>query len=100
MAMQIGHALATARADAARLERFIDRREWFLDALDWFSLSEQHVRESAMLDDLLAGDLADAAIYIDWLQERASDGVATVPGVLRFDPRPRPWQAEWITLAA
>ena len=98
--MQITIACATARADAARLERFIERRERFLDALDWSSLSEDHARQTAMLDDLLAGDRADAALYIDWLAERLSEGVSTVPGVLRFEPRPRPWQSEWITLTA
>ena len=49
--MQVTIALATARADAARLERFIYRRERFLDALDWSSLSEEHARQSAMLDE-------------------------------------------------
>ena len=98
--MQITIARATARADAARLERFIDRRERFLDALDWSALSEEHARQSAMLDDLIAGDLAEATVYIDWLDDRIAAGVFTVPGVLRFDLRPRPWQAEWITTAA
>lgn len=98
--MSIVQALAVARGDAARLDRFIDRRERFLDALDWSLLSEAHARESAMLDDLLAGDAADAVLYANWLEERAFNGVVAVPGVLRFDPRPRPWHAEWLTLAA
>ena len=52
----------------------------------------------SMLDELLNGDLADAASYTAWLEERAADGVESVAGVLRFDPRPRPWHAEWMTL--
>ena len=56
-------AIASVRADAARIARYTDRRDRFLDALDWSALDEQTAREAAMLDDLLAGDLADAALY-------------------------------------
>ena len=48
----------------------MERRERFLDALDWSMLTEDHARQSAMLDDLLEGDMADAILYIDWLVER------------------------------
>lgn len=68
--MQIQDALPIARADAARLLRFIARRERYLDALDWSLLTEEHARQSAMLDDLLAGDLADSRLYIEWLEHR------------------------------
>lgn len=63
--MHINNALAIARADAARLARYVARRERFLDALDWSLLTEDDARQSAMLDDLLAGDMADSALYID-----------------------------------
>jgi hypothetical protein len=53
-----------------------------------------------MLDDLLEEDMADAILYIDWLVERLADGAKPLPGVLRFTPHPRPWHAEWITLAS
>ena len=98
--MHINDALAIARADAARLARYVARRERFLDALDWALLSEDDARQSAMLDDLLDGDMADSALYIDWLEHRMIEGSSPLPGVLRFAPRPRPWHAEWITLAA
>lgn len=98
--MKITDALAIARVDAARLVRFIDRRECFLDALDWSLLSEDHARQSAMLDDILEGDLADSALYLDWLAQRVAEDNVSVPGALRFAPYPRPWHAEWITLAA
>jgi hypothetical protein len=98
--MEIQHALAVARADAAHLARFIERRERFLDALDWPMLSEDHARQTAMLDDLLEEDMADAILYIDWLVERLADDAKPLPGVLRFTPHPRPWHAEWITLAS
>jgi len=98
--MQILHALAVARGDAARIARFIERRERFLDGLDWLSLTEEHARQSAMLDDLLDGDLAEALIYIDWLLERHACDDTPLPGVLRFAPHPRPWHADWITLAS
>lgn len=98
--MEILHALAVARADSANLARFIERRERFLDALDWPMMSEEHTRQSSMLDDLLEGDMADAILYIDWLVDRLADDAGPIPGVLRFTPRPRPWHAEWITLAS
>jgi hypothetical protein len=98
--MEISHALVVARADAANLARFIERRERFLDALDWPMMSEEHARQSSMLDDLLEGDMADAILYIDWLVDRLADDAGPLPGVLRFTPRPRPWQLTWITLAS
>lgn len=98
--MKIQHALAVARGDAARLLRYMDRRERFLDALDWSLLSLTHARESAMLDYLLAGDAAEAILYTEWLEEQVAAGVEGVVGVLRFDPAPRPSQPDWITLAA
>lgn len=98
--MQVQEALAIARADAARIAHFIERRDRFLNALDWSLLTEEHARQSAMLDDLLEGDLADAILYVDWLTERHCEGAGPLPGVLRFTPHPRPWHVEWITLAA
>jgi hypothetical protein len=91
-------AIASVQADAARIARYTDRRDRFLDALDWSALDEQTAREAAMLDDLLAGDLADAALYILWLEERLASGETDVPGVLRFYPHPRPGTA--VDLAA
>jgi hypothetical protein len=64
------------------------------------TISEDHARQTAMLDDLLEEDMADAILYIDWLVERLADGAKPLPGVLRFTPHPRPWHAEWITLAS
>lgn len=98
--MDIRHALSVALTDIARLERFVSRRERFLEALDWSLLTEEQARESSMLDDLLDEDLNDGHAYICWLQERAAEDVTTIPGVLRFAPHPRPWHAEWVTLAA
>jgi hypothetical protein len=98
--MEILHALAVARADAANLARFIERRERLLDALDWPIMSDEHARQSSMLDDLLKGDMADAILYIDWLVDRLADDAGPLPGVLRFTPCPRPWQLTWITLAS
>lgn len=98
--MHIQDALAVARADATRIAHFMERRERFLDALDWSMLTEDHARQSAMLDDLLEGDMADAILYIDWLVERLAGDAEQVPGVLHFTPHPRPWQPAWITLAS
>jgi len=98
--MEIQHALAVARADATRIAHFIERRERFLDGLDWSMLTEDDARQAAMLDDLLEGDMADANLYIDWLVERLANDPWPLPGVLRFAPHPRPWQLAWITLAA
>lgn len=96
--MWIQDALVIARADLARIARYIERRERFLDALDWSLLSDAQARQSAMLDELLAEDMAEGQNYVDWLVERMTTHL-TVPGALRFAPRPRPWHAEWITLA-
>lgn len=98
--MHIQHALDVARADATHIAHFTLRQERFLDALDWSMLTEDHARQSAMLDDLLDGDMADAILYIDWLVERLAYGAEALPGVLRFAPHPRPWHAEWITLVS
>lgn len=97
--MQIKDALAIARADVASIARFIERRASFLDALDWSMLTDAQARQSSMLDELLDEDLADGLRYSDWLVDRV-DAEAPVPGVLRFAPHPRPWHAEWNTLAA
>ncbi|TCP32502.1 hypothetical protein [Sphingomonas sp. BK235] len=96
--MWIPDALAIARADLARIARYIERRERFLDALDWSMLSDAQARQSAMLDELLAEDMVEGQNYVDWLVERMTTHL-TVPGALRFAPHPRPWHAEWITLA-
>ena len=98
--MQFQHALGVARADAAHLTRYIDRRERFLDALDWSMLTDDQARQATMLDELLEDDLAAAGRYIDWLVERGARSDAPLPGVMRFAPHLRPWHAEWITLAA
>ena len=98
--MNIHQALAVAKADAAKICHFIETRERFLDALDWSLLSEADARESTMLDELLAGDAAEASLYTDWLAQRAAARTGTVAGVLRFAPAPRPWQPAWITIAA
>lgn len=38
--MKIIDALAIARADVANIARFIERRERFLDALDWSMMTD------------------------------------------------------------
>lgn len=96
--MRTHEALAIARNDVASLARFIERRERFLDALDWAMLTDEQARQSTMLDELLEGDLAEGLHYIDWLVERVTSGT-TLRGALRFAPHPRPWHSEWVTLA-
>lgn len=97
--MKIIDALAIARADVANIARFIERRERFLDALDWSMMTDAQARQSSMLDELLDEDLAVGLRYIDWLIDRADSHTPT-PGALRFAPYPRPWHDEWNTLAA
>jgi hypothetical protein len=98
--MDIQHTLGIARAAAAHLSRYMDRRERFLDALDWSMLTEAQVRQSTMFDELLEDDLAAADRYIDWLIERQARGAAPRARMMRFAPHPRPWHPQWITLAA
>jgi hypothetical protein len=62
-------------------------------------LTEAQARQSSMLDELLDEDLADGLRHIDWLVERV-DSQVSIRSALRFAPHPRPWHAEWNTLAA
>ncbi|NJR80707.1 hypothetical protein [Sphingomonas corticis] len=92
--MLINDAIAIARADMARVERFIRRRDSFLDALDWHALPDTAAFEASMLDDLLDDDLADSASYVAWLEELAAEGVTALTHMLRFDPHCRPRHAD------
>lgn len=62
-----------ARSTYAALVRFSERREAFLDALDWEALDPGFVRETSMADDQLSLDLADAWLLVDHLEERLAD---------------------------
>ncbi|MDR6790508.1 hypothetical protein J2Y58_003891 [Sphingomonas sp. BE138] len=88
--MLIHHAIAVARADLARIERFVLRRDRFLDCLDWSALTDTTAFEASMLDDLLDEELADAASYVDWLEELATRGTHELTHMIRFDPYVRP----------
>lgn len=82
--MRIQQAIKIAKADETRLIRFIGRRDRFLDALDWDALPEQMAREAAMMDELLATELAEAVCYVLWLEECLAYGVEDVVGAHRF----------------
>ncbi len=97
--MHIHAAIAVARADLARVERFILRRDRFLDCLDWSALPDAAAFEAIMLDDLLDEDLADAASYIDWLEELASRGKGDINHMIRFDPYVRPNRVDGLASA-
>ena len=97
--MHIHQALGIARQDERSLTRFIDRRDRFLDALDWDALPEQTAREASMLDELLETDLAESSAYVDWLEGCVAMGVEDIVGVVRFEPGPHPWHNAWVTLA-
>jgi hypothetical protein len=73
MPLSLDEHLATAERDYAALARFADRRERFLDALDWTALDEQFVRETSMTDDLINDDLASLWLYIDHLGRWSAD---------------------------
>ena len=84
--MRIQQAIAIAKADETHLIRFIGRRDRFLDGLDWDALPEQMAREAAMMDELLATELAEAACYVIWLEECLSFGVEDVIGAHHLQP--------------
>ncbi|PNU05408.1 hypothetical protein [Novosphingobium guangzhouense] len=86
------------RSDAARIERFVQRRETFLDALDWTMLTCEQVHEAAMLDFMLEDDLAEALQRVSMAESLAAMGLPLVPTFIRYKPFPRPWHAEWLTL--
>ena len=86
------------RSDAARIERFTQRREGFLDALDWTMLTCEQVHEAAMLDFMLEDDLAEALQRVSMAESLAAMGLPLVPTFIRYNPFPRPWHAEWLAL--
>lgn len=91
--------LDLVRSDAARIERFTQRREVFLDALDWTMLTCEQVREAAMLDFMLEYDLAEALQRVSMAESLAAKGMPLVPAFIRYNPFPRPWHVEWLALA-
>lgn len=91
--------LDLVRSDAARIERFTQRREDFLDALDWTMLTCEQVHEAAMLDFMLEDDLAEALQRVSMAESLAAMGMPLVLTFIRYNPFPRPWHAEWLTLA-
>ena len=86
------------RSDAARIERVVQRRETFLDALDWTMLTCEQVHEAAMLDFMLEDDLAEALQRVSMAESLAAMGLPLVPTFIRYNPFPRPWHAEWLAL--
>lgn len=86
------------RSDAARIERFVLRRETFLDALDWTMLTCEQVHEAAMLDFMLEDDLVEALQRVSMAESLAEMGLPLVPTFIRYNPFPRPWHAEWLAL--
>ena len=88
-----------ACSDAARIKRFVQRREAFLDALDWTMLTCEQVHEAAMLDFMLEDDRAEALQRVPMAESLAAMGLPLVPTFIRYNPFPRPWHAEWATLA-
>lgn len=86
------------RSDAARIERFVQRREVYLDALDWTMLTCEQVHEAAMLDFMLEDDLAEALQRVSMAESLAAMGLPLVPTFIRYNPFPRPWHAEWLAL--
>ena len=86
------------RSDAARIERFVQRRETFLDALDWTMLTCEQLHEAAMLDFMLEDDLAEALQRVSMAESLAAMGLPLVPTFIRYKPFPRPWHAEWLAL--
>ncbi|GLK44529.1 MULTISPECIES: hypothetical protein [Novosphingobium] len=91
--------LDLVRSDAARIERFTQRREVFLDALDWTMLTCEQVHEAAMLDFMLEDDLAEALQRLSMAESLAAMGLPLAAESIRYIPYPRPWHPEWATLA-
>ena len=90
--MTLADRLAIARSDYARLARFAGRRDRFLDALDWELLDNAFARETSMDDDRVEGDLADAWLYMDHLENRlAAEGDRAEPSTLRLLAPARRW---------
>ena len=80
MPISLEHHLAIAERDYAALSRFADRRERFLDALDWTALEGHFAREASMTDDLINEDFASLWLYIDHLGRWSADAGPDAPG--------------------
>lgn len=78
------------RSDAARIERFVQRREVFLDALDWTMLTCEQVHEAAMLDFMLEDDLAKALQRVSMAENLAAMGSAPCPYLHPLQSVPAP----------
>ncbi|WP_294443866.1 hypothetical protein [uncultured Sphingomonas sp.] len=92
MPLSLDQHLARAERDYAALARFADRRERFLDALDWTALDEQFAREASMTDDLINDDLASLWLYIDHLGRWSADAGPDATGPAQFLRISRPFQ--------
>ncbi|MCF8706265.1 MULTISPECIES: hypothetical protein [Sphingomonadaceae] len=73
MPLTIAARLDRARHSHATLVRFSERREAFLEALDWEAFDPGFVRETSMADEQLSLDLADAWLLVDHLEERLAE---------------------------
>lgn len=92
MPISLEHHIAIAEREYAALVRFADRRERFLDALDWTALDEQFAREASMTDELINDDLASLWLYIDHLGRWSADAGPNAIGPTQFLRITRPFR--------
>ena len=83
--MLLSNCIEIVAADHRRISRFAERRERFLEALDWSLLSEEFCRIASMADDLVDDELAEAFLYLDHLESRlAHEGDGEIEMIARF----------------
>lgn len=103
MPISIEQHLAIATRHYAALSRFADRRERFVDALDWTAMEEQLAREVSMTDDLINDDLASLRLYIGHLRRWSADAGPDALGpeaILRIEHEPRNYTPDPLAHAA
>ena len=70
MSITLPEEVARASRALCALERFAQRRERFLECLDWSAFDEQFIRETSMADDRLNDELAETWLYLSHLEDR------------------------------
>jgi hypothetical protein len=82
----IHQQIAAAETRLARLERFADRRERFLDAIDWRQMTGHDAVMAEIADDDLAEELGSAHGEVEHLHRMEILGYSSRYDQTPFDP--------------
>lgn len=72
-------------SDYARIVRYGERRERFLEALDWSQMTPEFCSRTSMADECVNEETAEAWLYLDHLEHRlAREGDVPIEMLARF----------------